>query len=485
MEKQTKEINGEEIGGLLETWKDVKGYEGLYQVSNFGRARSLDTIGDNGRVYKGIIKTLSDNGKGYLYVKLKVKGVQKAAYIHRLVAEAFIPNPENKPEVNHKDGDKSNNFPTNLEWNTKLENVRHSFENGFNKGAGAPKKIFVFDGDNTVMYSSYTELGLSIGKSSSWCAKRLGEGDQFNYNGLTISKKESDFGTKVIFNVDDIGEIQDGSHSVSELYHHRMILFATICNLQPEKAWKSKLHADGTMYDDYFIAGIQTPEGQFSYHYHLDHWNQFDVVEIGYAPEWDGHVSDDVTRLLSLTKKQPQHHILWESRTGTPRCKICQQVVTDYDSLCLQTEPIVVENSMYQFHYKGVSFVQLRYDKWLGTTISHKELDQELNKYPWTYTSDPKIIERLENVLSTPGWEWTEPRENVAFKFRLNEQESQTAKFLKLPTVYEVIPNPTGDNMQVWCTPEDGGDDEYAIYTKDAVKQKIDEGIWIVIEDSK
>lgn len=96
------------------------------------------------------------------------------------------------------------------------------------------------------------------------------------------------------------GETSDGYHTFNELYYHRMILFAVICNQNKEKAWKSKLHADGTMYDNYFIVGITTDEGDYTYHYHLDYWDYFNVSEIPNSPEWDGHKPEDITRLLTL-----------------------------------------------------------------------------------------------------------------------------------------------------------------------------------------
>ncbi len=98
----------------------------------------------------------------------------------------------------------------------------------------------------------------------------------------------------------EIGEFSDGSHTFNELYYHRMILFSVICNTYKGKAWKSKLHDDGYMYDDYFIVGIETVEGQFTYHYHLDYWDNFKVKELPKAPKYDGHTSEDITRLLSL-----------------------------------------------------------------------------------------------------------------------------------------------------------------------------------------
>lgn len=106
---------------------------------------------------------------------------------------------------------------------------------------------------------------------------------------------------KFEFNVERAGEISDGYHTFDELYHHRMVLFAIICNIADDgDAWKSKLHHDGTMYDDYFIVGINTPEGQYSYHYHMDNWDTFQVTELDFAPEWDGHKPEDITRLFSL-----------------------------------------------------------------------------------------------------------------------------------------------------------------------------------------
>lgn len=98
------------------------------------------------------------------------------------------------------------------------------------------------------------------------------------------------------------GETSDGYHTFDELYYHRMLLFSVICNTYKSRAWKSKLHHDGTMYDDYFIVGIHTPEGQFTYHYHIDNWDDFTITELPNAPEWDGHTSDDVVRLTSLVK---------------------------------------------------------------------------------------------------------------------------------------------------------------------------------------
>lgn len=92
----------------------------------------------------------------------------------------------------------------------------------------------------------------------------------------------------------------DGSHTFDELYHHRAILFSVICRMFPDKAWKSWKHDDDSMFDNYFIVGLNTEAGQFTYHYHKSYWEHFPVKELEKAPKWDGHTSSDVNRLYSL-----------------------------------------------------------------------------------------------------------------------------------------------------------------------------------------
>ena len=100
-----------------------------------------------------------------------------------------------------------------------------------------------------------------------------------------------------------IGNISDGYHTFDELYHHRAVLFAVICNTYPDKAWKSKQHDDPDfpMYDGMFIVGIKTPDGQATYHYNLDpYWDIFNVKEIERAPKYDGHTPDEAIRRIGL-----------------------------------------------------------------------------------------------------------------------------------------------------------------------------------------
>lgn len=111
-----------------EVWKDVVGFEGRYQVSSHGRVRSIQT--NHGRQCCRI-KAVNPTGTvDYLYVKLFMKDKQTSHAVHRLVALAFIPNPHNKPMVNHIDGTKHHNRVENLEWVTCSENHEHAFALG-------------------------------------------------------------------------------------------------------------------------------------------------------------------------------------------------------------------------------------------------------------------------------------------------------------------------------------------------------------------
>lgn len=107
---------------MKEVWRDIKGYEGIYQISNLGRCKSLVR---KWRLRELILK-LSENKDGYLLVVLYKEGVQKTYKVHRFVAIVFVPNPNNLPEVNHKNGIKVDNRVENLEWCSHSENVKHA-----------------------------------------------------------------------------------------------------------------------------------------------------------------------------------------------------------------------------------------------------------------------------------------------------------------------------------------------------------------------
>jgi len=117
----------------MEIWKDIEGYENKYQVSNLGNVKSLETwAGDR---YIRREKILKNNlcGNGYYYVCLSKNGKVKKYKVNRLVAQAFIPNIDNKPFTNHIDGNKLNNCVDNLEWCTQSENMKHASMMGLRK----------------------------------------------------------------------------------------------------------------------------------------------------------------------------------------------------------------------------------------------------------------------------------------------------------------------------------------------------------------
>jgi hypothetical protein len=134
---------------MIEEWRDVRGYEGLYMVSNLGRIKSLERIYYSGKSRKSrkiqpeSILKIRSIGK-YLGMCLFKNGRRSTRYVHRVVASAFIPNLDNLPEVNHKNANKHDNAIENLEWCTKEGNLQHARENGLLPGKGAkhPKAIF-------------------------------------------------------------------------------------------------------------------------------------------------------------------------------------------------------------------------------------------------------------------------------------------------------------------------------------------------------
>ena len=142
-----------------------------------------------------------------------------------------------------------------------------------------------------------------------------------------------------------ISNLSDGYHTFNELYHHRAILFSVICNAMPDKAWKSKLHDTGDMFDGMFIVGIETPEGQATYHYDIEpYWNMFKVKELERAPKWDGHTPQDaidrITR-LSADVDEVRHGEWLSLMLHSYTCSLCEHEVhidedcysEDYDAV--------------------------------------------------------------------------------------------------------------------------------------------------------
>lgn len=139
----------------MEIWKDIKAYEGLYQISNSGNVRSLDRYETNGRtmiLYKGkmLSKAISHSNKGYYIVSLSKKGKSTKKYIHRLIAEAFIPNPNNYPCINHKNENKLDNRIENLEWCTDIYNINYGNRNK-KASKNISKRIVQISKDNKII----------------------------------------------------------------------------------------------------------------------------------------------------------------------------------------------------------------------------------------------------------------------------------------------------------------------------------------------
>ncbi len=108
---------------MKEIWKPIKGYEGYYKISNLGRIKNIRT---------NTFKTISIGKIGYPVVYLYKDGSYKTYYVHRLLAETFIPNIDNKLQVNHIDGNKTNNSLNNLEWITYFKNIQHAYDINLN-----------------------------------------------------------------------------------------------------------------------------------------------------------------------------------------------------------------------------------------------------------------------------------------------------------------------------------------------------------------
>lgn len=139
---------------MIEEWRDVIGYESRYEVSSIGRVRSKSYL-KHGRNRYGDISYFTMpkiiatplNNDGYSSMCLSMLGVRTTAVVHRLVAQAFIPNPDNLPQVNHIDSNRANNRVENLEWVTNQQNVQHSYDSGSNsnKGEKHPRKVLTDD----------------------------------------------------------------------------------------------------------------------------------------------------------------------------------------------------------------------------------------------------------------------------------------------------------------------------------------------------
>jgi len=187
---------------MIEQWKDIVGYEGLYQVSNTGLVRSLG----NGKSYNKshrMPRVLKQNlNLKYCYIMLCKDSKYKCIRVHRLVALAFIPNPENKSEVNHIDGNKRNNNVENLEWSTSKENHAHAKQNGLSHHEGDNNKR-----SKPIIALSITDGELFCYQSINIAARSL----QISAGGISnvlLCKQDTYKGYKWIYNNSDLIHFQ-------------------------------------------------------------------------------------------------------------------------------------------------------------------------------------------------------------------------------------------------------------------------------------
>jgi hypothetical protein len=174
---------------MKEEWRTISGYEGRYEVSNFGRVKSLPKY-HGGILFSEKILCGNTDKYGYRVVTLRdSNGIQKTHKVHRLVACAFIPNPLHKTQVNHKDADKSNNDVCNLEWTTAKENIAHAVNNGL--------RDFHYQNVSVVMteigtgkvhtFASMKEASLFLGHARHYLSKmRLKHGSKFEVGGMIV-----------------------------------------------------------------------------------------------------------------------------------------------------------------------------------------------------------------------------------------------------------------------------------------------------------
>lgn len=177
-----------------EIWKDIPAYEGLYQVSNFGNIKALakryqcGIEGTPTREKSEHILRAAKSRDGYLCVVLCKNGTRKTSSIHRLVALSFCDNPQNEKEVNHKDGDKQNNYYLNLEWVSRSKNIIHAFENNLKVSLSGGKHgcaRIVLDMQTGVYYDCAKSAALAKGINYSTLINKLSGWHKLNKTGLT------------------------------------------------------------------------------------------------------------------------------------------------------------------------------------------------------------------------------------------------------------------------------------------------------------
>ena len=168
-------------------WKDIKGYEGIYQVDENGNVKSCERNTSGKHIKEKIIKG-GNYSNDYRFVCLRKDGKNSNKSIHRLVANAFIPNPNNYPYVNHKDGNKSNNNVTNLEWCTAKQNLQHAIDIGLSSDwCKIKRKVTVKQGEHIILFETMKDCSAFFGFKKAWLNGQIRKhGCTFSYKGYEI-----------------------------------------------------------------------------------------------------------------------------------------------------------------------------------------------------------------------------------------------------------------------------------------------------------
>ena len=180
---------------MKEEWKSITGYEGLYEVSTYGRIRSLKRITIDGKHLQERFINGGEYPNHYKFVCLRKDGKNKNRLVHRLVAEAFIPNPGNCSDVNHIDGNKQNNNLNNLEWCTRSENLKHAVTIGLVKNQckirRKCKAVHITSG-TILNFDSMKDCAKFFGYGKSWLQNRFRKtsGNETREDGFVITVQE-------------------------------------------------------------------------------------------------------------------------------------------------------------------------------------------------------------------------------------------------------------------------------------------------------